>query len=367
MLCGFGAVCEPDPADSSKGHCVCKKTSCPAVVAPVCGSDSSTYSNECELNKAQCIEQRRIKVVRKDPCVSLKDPCSEVTCSYGSTCVLSSDGQSAKCVCPVSCEGQAQQVVCGSDGNDYTSECELNKHACAKQTNIRKQFSGPCDPCNQNNMSGACRVEPGTRRMVTLSSPDSCPPEGEPFCASDGHMYSSDCQMHRLALLKGVTLRKLYSGPCKTQGKCPEDCPFNGVCLVEQLGPRCSCEPIECDGAYKPLCGKDGHTYANDCERRRTECTAKAHIPVKHQGPCDMLAPSPCRGQRCDWGAVCVVKDGGPVCECPDTCPPQRDSVCGSDSQTYGSQCQMKAMACALQKEIHIKHRGPCGEYPHAE
>uniref|UniRef100_A0A3B3Z8K4 Kazal-like domain-containing protein n=1 Tax=Periophthalmus magnuspinnatus TaxID=409849 RepID=A0A3B3Z8K4_9GOBI len=41
---------------------------CPLLVAPVCGSDSSTYTNECELEKAQCTNQRRIKVLRKGPC-----------------------------------------------------------------------------------------------------------------------------------------------------------------------------------------------------------------------------------------------------------------------------------------------------------
>lgn len=68
MLCGFGSVCERDAADPSKTECVCKKMVCPSVVAPVCGSDSSTYSNECELEKAQCNTQRRIKVLRKGPC-----------------------------------------------------------------------------------------------------------------------------------------------------------------------------------------------------------------------------------------------------------------------------------------------------------
>uniref|UniRef100_A0A4W5RB87 Kazal-like domain-containing protein n=1 Tax=Hucho hucho TaxID=62062 RepID=A0A4W5RB87_9TELE len=55
-------------AEPSKAECVCKKMVCPSVVAPVCGSDSSTYSNECELEKAQCNTQRRIKVLRKGPC-----------------------------------------------------------------------------------------------------------------------------------------------------------------------------------------------------------------------------------------------------------------------------------------------------------
>ncbi|XP_061590871.1 agrin-like [Cololabis saira] len=68
MLCGFGAVCERDPTDPAKAECVCKRVECPSLVAPVCGSDSSTYTNECELEKAQCNTQRRIKVLRKGPC-----------------------------------------------------------------------------------------------------------------------------------------------------------------------------------------------------------------------------------------------------------------------------------------------------------
>lgn len=68
MLCGFGAVCERDPTNPSKAECVCKRVECPSLVAPVCGSDSSTYSNECELEKAQCSAQRRIKVLRQGPC-----------------------------------------------------------------------------------------------------------------------------------------------------------------------------------------------------------------------------------------------------------------------------------------------------------
>lgn len=66
-------MCERDPADPSKGECVCKKFVCMSVVAPVCGSDSSTYSNECELEKAQCNTQRRIKVMRKGQCGKSSD------------------------------------------------------------------------------------------------------------------------------------------------------------------------------------------------------------------------------------------------------------------------------------------------------
>lgn len=67
-----------------------------------------------------------------------------MTCSFGSTCVPSPDGQAAKCVCPSSCGGVPESPVCGSDGRDYRSQCHLNKHACDKQENVFKKFDGPC-------------------------------------------------------------------------------------------------------------------------------------------------------------------------------------------------------------------------------
>lgn len=75
---------------------------------------------------------------------ALKDPCAEVTCSYGSTCVQSSDGLAAKCMCPLGCDGKARETVCGSDGNDYRNECELHRYACKNQKNVRVQYPGPC-------------------------------------------------------------------------------------------------------------------------------------------------------------------------------------------------------------------------------
>uniref|UniRef100_A0A669DTD5 Agrin n=1 Tax=Oreochromis niloticus TaxID=8128 RepID=A0A669DTD5_ORENI len=357
MLCGFGAICERNPNDPSKGECVCKKVDCPSFVAPVCGSDSSTYTNECELEKAQCNAQRRIKVLSKGAC-SLKDPCTEVACSYGSTCVQSSDGLSAKCMCPLGCEGKPKQVVCGSDGKDYVNECELHQHACKNKKNIRVQYQGHCDPC-KNVLN--CRVEPLTRQPLKFVPLELCPLSDEPLCASDGRTYPSECAMRATGIQKGITLRKIHAGQCTTLDEC-KDCPFYGVCLVEQLSARCSCDPIECDGTYKPLCGKDGNTYTNDCMRRKAECLSKTPIATKHLGPCDLNIPSPCLHVACSHGAECVVKNNEAVCECSEACPQTSDPVCGSDGQTYGSPCEMRLMGCALQKEISIQHKGPCDE-----
>nr|XP_046252510.1 agrin isoform X4 [Scatophagus argus] len=363
MLCGFGAVCERDQTDPAKAECVCKRVECPSLVAPVCGSDSSTYSNECELEKAQCNTQRRIKVLRKGPC-SLKDPCSDVTCSYGSTCVQSSDGLSAKCMCPLGCEGKPNQVVCGSDGNDYRSECELHQHACKNQKNIRVQYKDHCDPCKKydKNRKKFCWVEALTRQVHHLDPPELCTPDNEPLCASDGQTYPSVCFMTSTGIQKGVKLRKIHAGQCRRLDDCEEECLFNAVCVVDQQNARCSCDPIECDGTYKPVCSKDGHTYSNDCVRRKAECLSKSLIPIKHPGPCDLSIPSPCLDKVCDHGAVCVVKNNEPVCECPEACPQMSDPVCGSDGHSYGSPCEMRAMGCALQRSIQIQHKGPCDE-----
>uniref|UniRef100_A0A452IZX2 Agrin n=1 Tax=Gopherus agassizii TaxID=38772 RepID=A0A452IZX2_9SAUR len=361
MLCGFGAICERSTTNSSQASCVCKKTTCPVVVAPVCGSDYSTYSNECELEKAQCNQQRRIKVISKGACGS-KDPCAEVTCSFGSTCARSTDGQSAKCICPASCGSAAESTVCGSDGKDYRSECLLNKHACDKQENVFKKLDGPCDPCRStlNDMNRVCRVNPRTRRADLLSRPENCPPKRDPVCGDDGVTYDNECVMGRSGAIRGLEIQKVRSGHCQPQDKCQAECKFNAVCLNRRGTARCSCDRITCDGAYRPVCARNSRTYSNDCERQKAECQQKAAIPVKHEGPCDLGIPSPCLSVECTFGATCVVKNREAVCECQQVCLSRYDPVCGSDNRTYGNPCELDAMACVLRKEIKVKHKGPC-------
>ncbi|XP_032216637.1 agrin isoform X13 [Mustela erminea] len=360
MLCGFGAVCEPSAEGSGRASCVCKKSACPAVVAPVCGSDASTYSNECELQRAQCSQQRRIRLLSRGPCGS-RDPCANVTCSFGSTCVRSADGQTASCLCPAACQGPPDGPVCGSDGADYPSQCRLLRHACARQENIFKKFDGPCDPCQgaRSDPSRVCRVNPRTRRPELLLRPESCPPRREPVCGDDGVTYDNECVMGRTGAARGLLLQKVRSGQCQPQDRCPDVCRFGAVCLSRRGRPRCSCDRVVCDGAYRPVCAHDGHTYDSDCWRQQAECRQQRLIPAKHQGPCDQPL-SPCLGVHCPFGASCVVKNGEAECVCQQACPGIYDPVCGTDGVTYGSTCELEATACTLGREIRVARRGPC-------
>lgn len=58
------------------------------------------------------------------------------------------------------------------------------------------------------------------------------------------------------------------------------------MCLTRRGRPRCSCDRVICDGAYRPVCAHDGHTYDSDCWRQQAECQQQRAIPAKHQGPC---------------------------------------------------------------------------------
>uniref|UniRef100_A0A8C3XF99 Agrin n=1 Tax=Cyanoderma ruficeps TaxID=181631 RepID=A0A8C3XF99_9PASS len=394
MLCGFGAVCERSPSAPGQAVCVCRKGPCPPVVAPVCGSDHSTYSNECELDRAQCNQQRRIKVVSKGPCGS-KDPCAEVTCSFGSTCVPSADGQAARCACPSSCGGVPESPVCGSDGRDYRSHCHLNRHACDKQENVSKKFDGPCDPCQgvPSDPGRVCRVNPRTRRAELLPRPEDCPPGGDTVCGDDGVTYGSECAMARAGALRGMDIQKVRSGQCQQQGEringligrggfccflgqmqggmqiqrgvfepprvrssflqleCPErcgQCRFGAICEAESG--RCVC-PTECVPSAQPVCGSDGVTYGSECELHVRACTQQKNILVAAQGPCKS-----CGGSVCSFGSRCV--DGQCVCPRCQRQPPA--PVCGTDGVTYGSPCQLQVASCRLQKAIEVARTGPC-------
>uniref|UniRef100_A0A452RTZ0 Agrin n=1 Tax=Ursus americanus TaxID=9643 RepID=A0A452RTZ0_URSAM len=384
MLCGFGAVCEPGAEGSGRASCVCKKSACPAVVAPVCGSDASTYSNECELQRAQCDQQRRIRLLRRGPCGS-RDPCANVTCGFGSSCVRSADGHTATCLCPATCQGPPEGPVCGSDGSDYPSECQLLRHACARQENIFKKFSGPCDPCQgaRDDPSRVCRVHPRTRHPEMLLRPESCPPRQAPVCGDDGVTYDNDCIMGRTGAARGLLLQKVRSGQCQPQGgwllgegpalplcvtlgparprALPPSslplspclgvqCPFGASCAVKNGEAECVCQQA-CSGIYDPVCGGDGVTYGSTCELEATACALGREIRVARRGPCD-------RCGQCRFGALCEAETGR--CVCPSECVALAQPVCGSDGHTYASECELHVHACTHQISLHVVSAGHC-------
>ena len=83
-------------------------------------------------------------------------------------------------------------------------------------------------------------------------------------------------------------------------------------------------------------------------------------------GTTKYLNPIRCGGASnlCDYGSTCSPDKS---CVCEIDCLKYgklQQPVCGSDGNTYRSECQLRQYSCRIQKEIIIVNRSPCKGEP---
>ena len=160
-----------------------------------------------------------------------------------------------------------------------------------------------------------------------------------------------------LIVCVSVTNANLIIPPCGLfpGGECWEGMVCNiESCRVGATG-VCVPEPEFCTRLWKPVCGCDGVTYPNDCERLKTG------TPLHHKGECtNICGPFPggqcqdkmiCNIESCGFGAtgVCVPE--------PDFCTYLWKPVCGCDGVTYPNDCER------LKQGVPLAHEGECNQY----
>ncbi|CRL00234.1 CLUMA_CG013507, isoform A [Clunio marinus] len=116
---------------------------------PICGSDSKTYKNECQLRKRACRQENKmLDVAYKGHCQS---SCQFIKCTNGRTCIEDHNSIPQCITCP-SCINNNKnltyqtigKMVCGNDGITYRSLCELKQKSCRLGKSIQLLHRGPC-------------------------------------------------------------------------------------------------------------------------------------------------------------------------------------------------------------------------------
>ncbi|XP_037818543.1 agrin isoform X2 [Lucilia sericata] len=344
LTCGQGVV------KTSRKHCqstrMCRE-SCWRVARPTCGSDGRLYASPCKMRSSNC--GKHVFEVPLSFCMSQERNGNQVE------------------NCPTECpKTDSAAYVCGSDGNIYSSLCELKMLNCGPQRKSIQKMS--MDKCKTR--LSRCKQLPPCKDFNNLFGSIFSSKKSDKLCGTDAKTYNNECELAHATCLRGVNLAHI--GPCTDLKSPPKDC-----------GERCTKQDIE----GGPVCGSDGNTYASNCEFKRRTCHLRVvQVSLKNclltadcETDCDAQPPnfvcgsdnkfykSECHMRKENCGKhVFVVPlkrclSNVQFKGCAKICPPDFEPVCGTDNMTYSNECFLDMENCHSNNTIAILHYGACG------
>ena len=308
-------------------------------------------------------------------CVCLDVCVSSADCGPGNVCERGACRDD--CFCP-----DELALVCGGDGVTYANGCE------ALCVGVSVVAPGECpDVCELVDCALHCPEgfrlgEDGCPICACKDPCDGCAVDFAPVCTQNGVTYRNTC----LAQCSGESVA--YEGEC-IAGCPPFTCGLRcegGFARDEDGCQLCACDQDACAEGNARVCGVNGVTYGNECER------ARAGVALAYEGSCGRLCHgmgdcpetftcvalgSPRTACSDDVGCVgnCIAPEGLPCgsdgdclpafrcdaekCALGCQCSPQYNPVCGDDARTYLNACVARCGRARIVKDGACCQDGP--------
>lgn len=133
-------------------------------------------------------------------------------------------------------------------------------------------------------------------------------------------------------------------------------CEIQGCEVFPDQAGTCVAVPETCPQQGPRVCGCDGVTYRNNCERIRAGARLAKQGACGNQGQQRSVT---CRSDRdCESDRFCQFRIGtcgdrgaGRCAERPEVCAEIFDPVCGCDNRTYGNECEAARAGVSVQAE----------------